>query len=296
MSKIRTLIKIIKKPSMIIEPLGKRGLLNWLDDEKYITLVYKSRLNKRIDLKNPQGFNEKLQWLKLNRHDSKYIKLVDKINAKSEISKIISEEYIVPLISRYDSADAIDFGKLPDRCVIKCNHDQGSTIIYERGKDENKIREHFRRCLKKNQYYETREWPYKSIVPQILCEPFLADDIIDYKFFCFNGKAEMINIGQKNHVDKSTNISFLDLNWQPMPFQRKDFKPMEKIPDKPECLDKMIELAEKISSVEPFVRVDFFLVDGHIYFSEFTLYPTSGYIQFDPETGDDYLGKMLLIK
>ena len=149
------------------------------------------------------------------------------------------------------------------------------------------------KCLANNPYSETREWPYKGIKSKILCEPFLADDIVDYKIFCFNGIPRIVNIGMKSQKDQKTRITFLDMNWNLLSIQRSDFDRVKYLPQKPECFNEICNAAEKLAKGKKFVRIDFFIVDGKPYFSEFTLYPTSGLVKFTPDEGDLIFGKWL---
>lgn len=294
MSKIRTFISLLKTPTKLAQPLGRYGLLNWVPDETYVKLLYKAEFGITPNLKEPKSFNEKIQWLKLHDRNPIYSEYVDKITAKKKIGEIIGPEYIVPMLDQWERADEIDFSSLPYKCVLKCNHDQGSTIIYERGKTKpDEVKKHFSKCLKRNPYRETREWPYKNIVPKIMCEPFLAEDIIDYKLFCFNGKARIINVGQKGNIDHITRVTFLDMNWKQLPFQRSDYERIKELPERPKQLDSLVGLAETIAKNTRFVRVDFFIVGEEIYFSEYTLFPTTGLIHFLPQEGDMVLGEYI---
>ena len=294
MSKIKTFFRLLKTPVKLIPPFARYGLLNWMSDEAYLKLFYKSKMGVALHLENPTTFNEKLQWLKLYDRQEKYIPWVDKVQAKTQVREVLGEEYVVPLIGVWQRAEDINFESLPDRCVLKCNHDQGSAVAFQRGQsDTNAIIRHFKKRLKRNAYTATREWPYKKIQPQILCEEYVADEIIDYKIFCFNGKPKFVNIGQKDLETHVSCVSFLDFDWNYMPFQRSDFPPVRNLPEKPKCFSKMLEIAEKLAKDTSFVRIDFFCVDEKIYFSEFTLYPTSGVILFAPREGDALLGSWL---
>lgn len=297
MSTFTTFLSLLKTPRRMFWPLAARGLFDWMPDELYIKCLYRCEMGKKLDLNNPKTFNEKIQWLKLHDHNPEYISWVDKITAKERATEAFGKNHVLETLFVWSSADEIEFDKLPSKCVLKCNHDQGSTIIFDKSKNQNtnEIRKFFARRLKKNAYRTTREWPYKSIKPKILCEPFLAENIIDYKFFCCNGKVIFVNIGQKNQCNHVMHVTFLDLNWKELPFQRVDNPPVEKLPEKPQQLKEMVEMAEKLASGKKFVRIDFYLVNDKIYFSEFTLYPTSGFIKFDPEYGDIVLGDRLKV-
>lgn len=294
MSKVKTVFKLLKTPIKLIPPLAKYGLLNWMPDELYLKLLYKGKMGVALNLDNPTIFNEKMQWLKLHDRQEEYISWVDKVQAKAKVREILGEEYVVPLIGVWQHAENIDFKNLPDKCVLKCNHDQGSAVVFERGKsDTNAIVRYFKKRLKRNAYTATKEWPYKNIQPQILCEEYVADEIIDYKIFCFNGKPKFVNIGKKDLEAHVSCVSFLDFDWNYMPFQRSDFPPVKNLPEKPKCFDKMLEIAEELAKGTRFVRIDLFCVEEKIYFSEFTLYPTSGLILFNPKEGDALLGSWL---
>lgn len=294
MSKIGTCIRLLKKPIQLIPPLAKYGLLNWMPDDLYLKLLYRGRMDVALNLDNPTSFNEKIQWLKIHDRQEKYVSWVDKIQAKAEVRKKIGDEYNVSLVGTWKRAEDIDFKKLPDKCVLKCNHDQGSAIVFQQGKsDPDSIIQHFNKRLKRNAYNATREWPYKNIQPQILCEEYLADEIIDYKIFCFNGKPKFVNIGRKDLETHIYCASLLNLDWSNMSIQRADFSPVEKLPERPKSFDKMLEIAEELAKDTRFVRIDLFCVEEKIYFSEFTLYPTSGLILFDPREGDAMLGDWL---
>lgn len=292
--KIKTLIKLVINPRLLIKPMGRKGLLSFLSDSLYLKLLFRAEMGKKLDLKNPITFNEKIQWLKLNDKKIEYIKWVDKIEVKKQIEKTIGPQYVVPLIATWNNAEKIDFSQLPPKCVLKCNHDQGSTQIYVRGKtDEWKMKKHLSLCLSKSVYPETREWPYKNISPMILCEPYLADNIIDYKLFCFNGTPKVVNIGMKSQENHETQITFLDMDWNVLKVQRSDFRRVDVLPPKPDCFDEICYLSRILAKDKRFVRIDFFIVDNKPFFSEFTLYPTSGLIKFSPTKGDDVFGKWL---
>lgn len=298
MSTISTFVKLLRTPGKLFKPLAARGMFKWMPDKLYLKVLYRCEIEKKLDLDHPNGFNAKIQWLKLYDRNHAYSKWVDKKMAKDMAGQKIGYEHVVPLINSWSRAEDIDFDSLPDKCVLKCNHDQGSTIIFnrEKGVDVKEIREFFSKRLRKNAYMTTREWPYKSITPKVICEPFLGKDIIDYKFFCFNGEPNFVNVGQKTNDDHVMRVSFVDFDWKLMAFQRSDFAPVSQLPEKPEKLVDMIEIARKLAVNTKFVRIDLFCVDSKIYFSEFTLYPTSGLIKFNPESGDKILGDKINIK
>lgn len=294
MSSINSKIRKLLHPLEMVTPLGCRRFLDWMPDSIYCSLVFRAEMGYKLDLKNPLTFNEKLQWLKVNDHRPEYTEYVDKLRAKQIVGQLIGFQHIVPVLGKWEKAEQIQFQDLPDKFVLKCNHDQGSVKLVS-DKNELDIQETikiFSRKLKNNQYYGTREYPYKDIKPYVFAEEFLGSNIIDYKFYCFSGEPKFLYCGQGLTEDHSLKIDFFDLDWNLMPFYRTDYHRLGQIP-RPEHLDEMIEIAKKLSVGVPFVRIDLFEVDGKVFFSEYTLYPASGFMPFVPEKYDRIIGDMM---
>ena len=289
----------MKKISLykIATGLGRRGLLKWLSDEKYIKLVYYAEFKKKLNLSNPQTYNEKLQWLKLHDRRDLYTIMVDKYAAKDYVSNIIGEKYIIPTIAVYDKFDDINFDKLPNQFVIKCTHDSGSIVIV---KDKSKLdiktaKRKINKGLKNNGYNYGREWPYKNVKPRIIIEKYMEDndtkELRDYKFFCFYGEPKLMFLATDRQVGK-TKFNFYDLNFQLLPFTQGHPNDIRSI-KKPKMFDQMIELSKKISKEIPHVRVDFYEINGKVYFGELTFYHYSGFEKFVPKEWDKKLGDLI---
>lgn len=296
MSKINTLIQLIKSRSSLVPALGDNGLLNWMSDEKYLKLLFKVEMGKELHLDPPLTFNEKLQWLKLHDHNPDYPALVDKIECKKIISNILGSQYVVPLIGKWEQPEDIPFDELPRKVVLKCNHDQGSVHVIEdiRTIDTAKLVDEYKSKLKRSPYPGTREFAYKSIKPYVFAEEYLGKSIVDYKFYCFNGEPKFLYCGQGLTVDHSLKIDFFDMNWNLMPFYRTDYKRLGLI-DKPKRFEEMIQIAEVLSKDIPFVRIDLFEVNDRVYFSEFTVCPASGLMPFVPPQYDTIVGEWLTL-
>lgn len=270
-----------------------------LSDKTYLKFVFKLRTGQRLDLKNPRTFNEKLQWLKLYNRIDMYTTMVDKYEVKNYVSNIIGEEYIIPTLGVFNRFNDIDFNILPNQFVIKCTHDSGGLVIVK-NKEELIIKEaekKINKSFKKNYYYFGREWPYKNIKPRIIIEEFIEDEeypaIRDYKFYCFNGEPKYLYVSEGLEDHSTAQIEFFDMNFEPAPFGRSDYRRFKIKPQKPYNFEKMKELAKVLSQDIPFVRVDFYEVNKKIYFGELTFTPCSGYMPFDPEEWDKKLGDML---
>ncbi len=292
--KASTFGKLIKNPLQIIQIMGSRRLLDWMPDSLYIKLTYRAEMHKKLQLNNPKTFNEKLQWLKCYDHDNMYSKYIDKIQAKKIVGNLIGEEHIVPTLGKWKNAEEIDYDLLPDKFVLKCNHDQGSVIIVRNKNnfDRDSSARFLNSRLKSNWYYGTREYGYKNISPMIFAEQFLQEDIIDYKFYCFHGEPRFLYCGKGLTIDHSLKIDFYDLDWKRMPFYRTDYDRLGEV-EKPANLDAMADIARLLSKDFIFVRVDLFDVGGQVYFSELTFCPASGFMPFVPEEYDAIVGEWL---
>ena len=271
-------------------------LKGW-SDERYLKLLFRTRIGHELDLENPKTFNEKLQWLKLHDRNPFYTKLVDKYEVKEWVAERIGGEYIVPTLGVWDSFDEIDFDSLPNKFVLKCTHDSGGLAIC-RDKltfDREGARRKIGRSLSRNYFYGGREWPYKNVKPRIIAEEYLDaaanGDLADYKMMCFGGKVQCA-FTCTGRGDDDLRVDFFDLDWNRLPFTR--HYPNSEIPvEAPSRLRDMVAMAENLAEGMPFVRVDFYEVSGELYFGEMTFYPGSGVEEFDPERWDNELGSWI---
>lgn len=289
-----------KKLSQYFSGLGRRELLNWMPDSTYIRLQYRIKTGQRLNLQSPQSYNEKMQWLKLNDHNPMYTRLVDKQLVKEYITEFLGEEYVIPTLKVWESADDINLDDLPNQFVLKCNHDSGSVIIC-RDKNTFNLQEainRLKKSLRHTGYWYGREWPYKDIKPCIIAEKYMEDEsdntgLTDYKFFCFNGKPRMlyVSVGLEDH--STARISFYDMQGNEMPFHRSDYRQIEGRLKLPDCFPEMTDIAGRIAEKigNPFVRIDLYPINGKIFFSEITFFPCNGIIPFEPADWDIELGK-----
>lgn len=296
------ILKYIKYPPEIILLIDRKTkILHLLPDKIYLKLRYRIKMHKRLNLKNPQTFNEKLQWLKLHDRNPDYTKMVDKYEVKKYVADIIGEEYIIPTLGIYDKFEDIDFNKLPKQFVIKCTHDSGGMVIC---KDKEKLdianaKKKIEKSLKINYFYQGREWPYKNVNRKIIIEKYMGDDLIDYRFYCFNGDVkyiyQYINESQPdNSKPEPANCNIYDIDWHLQEFHQAS-KPTVEKKFAPKTLDKMIKFSRIISKSIPFLRVDFYEIDGRIYFGELTFYPGGGFSKFYPDKWDYTLGDYIIL-
>ena len=297
--KLSGIIKTIKDPWHLVIALSQRGLLDHLSDETYLKLNFRAAVGKKLDLKNPQTFNEKLQWLKLYDRKTIYTTMVDKYEVKKYVADIIGEEYIIPTLGVWDRFEDIDFDALPNQFVLKCTHDSGGLIICrDKSKlDINAAREKINKALRRDYYLYSREWPYKDVKPRIIAENYMEDEkseeLRDYKFFCFDGEVKVFYItsGRKTG-DRRTD--FFDLKMNHLDIQDDD-KNADIPPEIPKGVDEMIRLAAKLSKGIPHVRVDFYEINGKVYFGELTFFYLSGFVPFVPSQWDEIFGSWITL-
>lgn len=272
------------------------GLYNHMSDEDYLKKAYKIRTKKELNLDSPETFNEKLQWLKLYDRKPEYTTMVDKYAVKEYVSNLIGEEYVIPTLGVWNRFEDIDFDSLPDQFVLKTTHDSGGIVICKDKSnfDFSAAKAKINRSLKHDYYMYTREWPYKDVPKRIIAEKYMVDesgyDLKDYKFFCFNGevRAMFVATDRQKHGEE-VKFDFFDENYNHLPI--KQGHPNAVVPpQKPSCFEEMKVFASKLSQGIPHLRVDFYEVNGKIYFGELTFFHFSGMTPFVPEEWDRRFG------
>ncbi len=270
-----------------------------LNDADYISTEFEYHMGYRPNLDDPKTFNEKIQWLKLHVRNPEYTRMVDKYEVKNYIAEKVGKEYVIPTLGIYDAFDEIEFDKLPRQFVLKCTHDSGSTVVC---KDKNSFdienaRTLLERNLKYNYYWAGREWQYKDVKPRIIAEQYLEDnqdrELRDYKFFCFHGVAKVLLIAQ-GRMSSESEVTTDFYNEKLEHIEMKSGHPNALVkPHMPENYLEMKEIAEKLSSGIPHVRVDFYEVNGQVYLGEFTFHHQGGMVPLKPYERDLELGSWI---
>lgn len=271
---------------------------NLFPDKLYLQIMYFLACGKKLDLKHPKTFNEKLQWLKLYNHNPLYTTMVDKVEAKKYVAKKIGEEYIIPTLGVWDEPEDIDFEKLPNQFVLKCNHNSGLGMCICKDKNQlniEKAKSELKKGLCQNYYKYWREWPYKNIKRKILAEKFMVDEsgteLKDYKIFCFDGNPQIIEVDYGRFINHMRNV--YDTDWNFIAMQIEFPNDPNHIIARPEKLNEMLALARKLSEGIPHVRVDFYSINDRIYFGELTFFHGSGMEKFNPNEWDERLGRLI---
>lgn len=276
---------------------ASKGKYDSMPDKEYLEKKFYVTMGYPLDLNNPQTFNEKLQWLKLYDRKPEYTMMVDKYKVREYIKEKLGEEYLIPLLGVWDKAEDIDFDKLPNQFVLKCNHNSGlgMYICKDKSKLTQKeikvIRKNLTKGLQQDYYLTGREWPYKNVSRKIIAEKYMEDEtgqLRDYKFYCFNGEPKIIMINSDREIGKTKadyfdmHFNWIDLKWG---YEHALVKP-----SKPINFKKMKELAVVLSKNIPELRVDFYEVNNKIYFGELTFFDGSGFDKIEPKEWDKKIG------
>lgn len=296
MSKIRT---FIENPQYFITSPASKGWLNWVPDSLYLKVLYRVIMGRKLNLKNPKEYNEKLQWLKLNDRKPEYSTMVDKYEVRGYIEDLLGDKYLIPCLGIYDSVDDIDIDALPDRFVLKCTHDSGSVEIC---KDKSSFdiegaRHRLSQAMKRNYYATYREWPYKYVKPRIIAEGYLegdGGDLKDYKVMCFNGEAKIVEVHENRFVEGKVHTqTFYDREWNIVPLTQVETVTVDRPGERPRQLDEILRLSELIAKDMYHARIDWYIEGDKIYFGEITFFDGSGFESFSTPEMERMLGDMI---
>ncbi len=297
---MNNLSKIAKHPDNGLRRLW-RNLSPYIPNDRfYLSVMYFLSHGSLMDWKNPKTFNQKLNWLKLWSKDKGFEKYVDKYEVRNHVREAIGDEYLIPLLGVWDSVDDIDFAKLPKDYVLKNTHDSGGVVIVKDGMitDEGlkKLKDH----QKKNYFWNGREYPYLKAKPRIVAEQYMVDesgwDLKDYKFFCFDGKPEILFLASERFKTKGGKAKFdyFDMNLNHLPFHSKGHEQnLENLHPQVPNFELMKELAAKLSKGFPFIRVDFYNINGKVYFGELTFFHDDATVPLKPKKWNRILGDMI---
>ncbi len=290
----RKLKSLIVWSLMNIKPLNKM-----FSDETYLKMIYRLYYGFPLNLKNPIRYTEKIQWLKIYGRTPINAVMADKYAVKEYIKEHVGEQYVIPLLGVWDRPEDIDFSKLPERFVIKCNHNSGTGMYICRDKsrlNEQSVRKGLRKGLREDYFLASREYAYR-IPRKIIAEEYMEDaetkELRDYKFFCFNGEPKVLFIASgRLQGEDSVTFDFFDMDYNHLTLT--NGHPNAKVlPEKPKGFEEMKHLAAKLSKGMPHVRIDFYEANGHVYFGEFTFSHNGGLVPFKPEEWDYKLGEMI---
>lgn len=289
--------------------VGKRffSLCTMISPKLNTALRYRRTFGKRLNFDSPQTLNEKVLWLKLNTYykNPLVIQCADKYLVREYVSKCGLDDILIPLIGSYSSPADIPWNELPQRFVLKWNFGATMNIICRNKQllDEKASLSMLEKWGKCKYWLPFSEMQYKYINKKIVCEEYISsdesDELPDYKFYCFNGvpKYVMICTGRTNGTKSvHANYLFMDENWEIQPYSAYAINnPNITKPKKPEGFEYALQCAKTLSRPFPFVRADFYIVDGKVYFGELTFTPAGG-LDTDLFTGDMIMGEKIKLQ
>ena len=292
--------KIIKSRSLRLKILR---LLSFIPDKAMLKIQYRIKTGKKLNLKNPQRFTEKLQWYKLYYKNPLMIQCVDKYEVREYVRSKGLENILVPCYGVYNSVDEIDWDALPNQFVMKDTLGGGGiSVVIVKDKASADIDQ-----LKKTAAEWTaidahkkdggREWPYYSGENhRILFEKYIDSNsdkggLVDYKFFCFNGNVACVYVIADRKLSDSAGVGIYDSTFKKMDVSRTDEAPLKRFIEKPVNYEDLKRVAEILSSDFPEARIDLYDIEGEIKFGEITFYDGSGYMKFEPDKFDYELGE-----
>lgn len=303
MSKIITAFKMIKDNRQGFMASLIQNLSPLFSDKRYLELIFKYRMGYNLNLKSPQSFSEKIQWLKLYDRNPLYTKMVDKHEVKKLVAERAGSQYVIREIGLWETPEQIDWESLPHSFVLKTTHGGGNTGVIV-CKDKSKINKtqvirRLKESMKQDLYRDSREWPYKNVHKRILAEEYIEDvatkELRDYKFFCFNGVVKFLFVGsERQKPGEDVKFDFFDKDYKHLEL-RQGHPNSKSLPDKPVCFDEMKEVAQKLSEGIPHVRVDLYEANGKVYFGELTFYHFGGVEPFIPASWDKIFGDMIIL-
>lgn len=300
MSKIKTAIKQLKSDRGEFMASIVSNFFRWLPDATYLKLLYRFKMGHRLDLKNPQTFTEKLQWLKLYNRKPEYTTMVDKYAVKNYVANIIGEEYIIPTLGVWDRYDDIDFSKLPQQFVLKTTHGGGGggvVICRDKttfNKADAKVK--LEASMHSDIYKSLREWPYKNVPKRIIAEKFMVDysgELRDFKFYCFDGVPKVLLVASNRFT--SHNYDYFDMDFNRLPITSVAGKNNYEIKEPPSNFEKMKKLVSILSKDFSHVRIDLYNCNGDIYFGEMTFYDSSGFDDMNSNEWNSRFGSWITL-
>jgi len=290
-------VQYMKHPMRAYSLISKWGWTRCLPDEIHLKIMYRALIGKNINLDNPKGFNEKLNWLKLHDRNPLYNILVDKLAVKQWVADKIGAQYVSKTYGSWNCVENIDLENLPDQFVLKTNHDSGGVAICrdKSSFDFDAAKRVLRKHLNSNYFWWTREWPYKDVTPMVMAEEYLEDEgfdtgLVDYKVTCFNGNPRLIEVHRGRFGEHTCN--YYDQDWNPVTIDWAGIPVSPVEVERPEKLEKMLELSSVLTRGIPQVRCDWYVLGDRLVFGELTLFNGAGLDPID-EKNDLWLGSLI---
>lgn len=271
---------------------------NRYDDYAAVDKIYRLKVGRELELKNPQRFTEKLQWLKLFYRNPLMVVCADKVAVRDWLSSLGYADLLVPIVGVYSSPDDIEWCKIPEKCIFKASHGSSMHLVKKSQMDRMPFswKVLMKTWLEMDISIDGREWPYGQMPRKIICEEFIeantASKLKDYKFFCFNGHPIYVQVDSDLLEDH--HIDFYDIAWNKLDL-RCQYQNSSIMINKPVNFSQMLDIASRLSKNFPHVRVDFYEYDEILKIGELTFFDGSGFYNFNPDKWDFEWGKQLVL-
>ena len=278
------------------------SLLRFVPDKMMLKLQYRVKFGRKLNLKTPTRFTEKIQWYKLYYKDARMPQCSDKYLVREYVKSKGLEHILNELYCVFEKPEDIDLDRLPDKFVLKLSNGSGTNLMCTDKSqfDRNEVVQNFKDFTFKVKANLGREWPYMKVKPVIIAEQLLEDEahvnnaINDYKIFCYDGKPEYVICISDRYSDQCNHLVH-DTQWNKIRVASEGARIDEDVP-RPENLREMLDIAAKLSEDFSFARIDLYSLNGKTYFGEITFYPWSGYMEFEPEEFDFVLGEKFVLR
>lgn len=273
------------------------NMMRIIPDKQMLQLEYWVKFRRKLNLKNPTRFTEKIQLYKLKYRTEAMVRCSDKHLVREYIKEKGLEDILNTQYCVFETPEQIDLDVLPDKFVLKLSNGSGTNFIC---RDKSKVdvevlKKKFKQYVMQVKSNPGREWPYTQARPVIVAEQFLEDStrengsINDYKIFCYDGKPTYIICISDRYTDQVNHLVY-DTNWVKQNVASEGARIEEDEP-RPDNLDEMLKVAETLSEEFPYARIDLYSIQGKIYFGEVTFFPWSGFMEFEPDEFDFVLGE-----
>lgn len=292
--------KIIKSRNVRLAILNAFG---FIPDKMMIQMQYRIKTGRKLNLKNPQRYTEKLQWYKLYYRDPLMVQCADKYDVREYVQSKGLGDILTKCYGVYERVEDIDFDSLPDQFVMKDTlGGGGNSVIIVKDKasfDMAAAKEQIRKWVNAPAHVRSggREWPYYSGKNhRIIIEEYIPSDtneggLIDYKFFCFSGEPQIVYVIADRQIGQSASLGVFTADYQKINVVRCDEKPLDREIPKPVVYNRMLNISRKLSAPFPGARIDLYCEGNQIFFGEITFFDGSGYMCFKPDNFDFELGK-----
>ena len=303
---LKKYLKIILYPLVLLRRFFLKYYMAYLqkyDLKRLAGLIYKLNFGTRLNWRNPQNLSEKINWMKFNSDTSQWTVLADKYKVRKYVEDKGLSNILVRLYGVWERAEDVDFNLLPESFVLKTNHACGTVLLVEDKAKINysEIRKILNEWLHITIGRETAEPHYLGISPLIIAEEYLkpssGGSLVDYKLFTVNGRTELVMVCSDRKIGVGALISLYDSNWNFCPERLGACHSKDGLAAvaKPDSFDKMKEYAEILCRDFPFVRMDFYDVDGKVYFGEMTFTPKGGYCSTLTDEESLRIGKQIVL-